>query len=450
MSLWPRRKSNMGRILLPLAVAFSVSACVTGTPKPAPEQKIRTGTRLPESTQTPRVANGTASPTSSAPTTSSVPPSPSDSAQVAQSLITPQQKPVIPPGVPSVNIALLLPLSDDTPMGGQSMLDAAALAVYDSYISLRPDQVNVRVVLLPKNSGSTPAEAEAATKDVLEKGASVIIGPLLSSSVSAAAPLAKAKGVPVLSLSNNRAVASKGVYTFGFSPEEQVKRVVDFASLKNIQSIAALVPNDAYGRTVADSLKSILTARGNTVAALEPYGKAMQNRQGATRRLSEAYAKKPFQAVMLAEGGEELGTMLGLLSGANLTPPQVQLLGTGVWDEETIGQVPGLTGAWFASIPPASYAAFGRRFQAAYGYKPTRLASLTYDATALATSLALKYPADMRFSEAKLETPQGFQGAATGRYRLNNDGTVERALAVLEVTPAGHKIVSPAAREFKK
>ena len=55
--------------------------------------------------------------------------------------------------------------------------------------------------------------------------------------------------------------------------------------------------------------------------------------------------------------------------------------------------------------------------------------------------------APQRFSEQVLTNPSGFAGI-DGLFRFRADGTNERGLAVMRVTPTGGQIISPPPRAF--
>ena len=98
-------------------------------------------------------------------------------------------------------------------------------------------------------------------------------------------------------------------------------------------------------------------------------------------------------------------------------------------------------------INPAARQDFERRYRATYGRDPPRLASLGYDAAALAGTLA-QGPEERPFSRQAILDPQGFAGV-DGRFRFTPDGLIQRALAVLEIEPAGNVVVSPAPESFQ-
>ena len=154
-----------------------------------------------------------------------------------------------------------------------------------------------------------------------------------------------------------------------------------------------------------------------------------------------------FDALLLPEGGETLKQIARQLKTAGVGEPQVRLLGSGLWDDPTIAGEPALAGGWFAASPPEARREFESRFQATYGHAPPRLASLAFDAAALASVLA-KAGGNPPFSHDAILNPSGFTGV-DGLFRFTPQGLVQRGLAVLEVQPQGNIVVSPAPRDFR-
>jgi hypothetical protein len=75
-----------------------------------------------------------------------------------------------------------------------------------------------------------------------------------------------------------------------------------------------------------------------------------------------------------------------------------------------------------------------------------RTATLAYDAVALVAAL-VKTQGAQRFSEQVLTNPSGFAGI-DGLFRFRSDGTNQRGLAVLRVTPGGGQVVNAPPRAF--
>ena len=71
-------------------------------------------------------------------------------------------------------------------------------------------------------------EARTAAAEVIAQGAEVILGPLFGPGVAAVSPLATQADIRVLAFSNDASVARRH-FLLGFRPEEQVRRVIDYA-----------------------------------------------------------------------------------------------------------------------------------------------------------------------------------------------------------------------------
>ena len=106
-----------------------------------------------------------------------------------------------------------------------------------------------------------------------------------------------------------------------------------------------------------------------------------------------------------------------------------------------------LAGGWFAASSPEAFKAFDGRFNGVFDKTPEQLASLAYDATALAV-IVQRDIGDRRFDPVSLTDPEGFAGA-TGLFRLNPDGLAQHGLAVLEVARGQIEEVDPTPIRFE-
>lgn len=354
-------------------------------------------------------------------------------------------------------VGLLLPLSGPNASLGQGMLDAAQMALFDVK--------GGRVALLPRDTHGSAEGAAAAARDALDHGARLLIGPLTAPEVEAVKPLAAERGVAVLAFSTAASVAGDGAYVLGLLPSEEVRRVVGFAHQKGTQRFAVLAPETAYGRLVAEALKAEAATEQVSIAQTVFFDPNAIDLAPSVRQLANyashkvANAPDPaseeaqaagdvgFDAVLLPEGGQQLKLLAPLLPQYGIDPAHVRYLGTGIWDgDPTLAGEPALEGAWYAAPDPTGRVDFEKRFAAVYGHAPPRLATLAYDATALAAALS-RGPEGADFSADALTNPNGFVGL-DGIFRLRADGRVERGLAVIEIHRTGNVVVSPEPQSF--
>jgi len=334
-----------------------------------------------------------------------------------------------------VRIGMLVPLTGPQAALGKALLDAAQLAIFEAG---RSD-----LLLLPEDTHGTPQGATFAMQTVLQKGAELVLGPVLAEEVTAVTPIAQGTHTPVVAFSTNSAVAAPGVYLLSFPPELEVERVVDFAIANGRRSIAALIPETQYGQVVEGAFVRAVQQRGAVLGPVDHYpSDTAQMFEPAKRVVNQG----GFDAILLPEGGTKLRGLAPLMPYYGVDTTSVKLLGTGLWDEPNVGREAALIGGWFAAPAPAVRAAFNERYKAVYGSDPLRLASLGYDGVALAAALAAA-PPGARFTLEHITNPSGF-GGIDGIFRFRPDGLIERGLAVNEVTSTGFKMVSPAPESF--
>jgi ABC-type branched-subunit amino acid transport system substrate-binding protein len=152
-------------------------------------------------------------------------------------------------------------------------------------------------------------------------------------------------------------------------------------------------------------------------------------------------------AIFIPDGGDAAPEVVQALVGNGVNVKRVQLLGTGLWgDDPRISAMPALDGGWYAAPEAAGYRNFVARYTARFKQQPVRTATLAYDAVALIAAL-VKTQGPARFSPEVLTNPSGFTGI-DGLFRFRSDGTNERGLAVLKVTPSGAQTISPPPRSF--
>jgi ABC-type branched-subunit amino acid transport system substrate-binding protein len=351
----------------------------------------------------------------------------------------PSPPPAGPVGEGQVRVGLVLPLTAQGNAGvaAQSMKNAAEMALAEFK--------SPNVQLLVKDDGGTPQGAQSAAQQAMSEGAEIIVGPLFAQSVSAVGQAARARNIPVIAFSTDASVAARGVYLLSFLPETDVRRIVEFAVTRGKRSFAALLPDNAYGAVVEAAFQQEVARRGGRVVVLEKYPINSGGMNEAVRRVAQAASQ--VDSIFIPDGADAVPQVAQALINNNVNLKNVQLLGTGLWDDPRIFSTPALDGGWYAAPESAGFRNFSGRYRARYGQDPVRTATLAYDAVALVAAL-VKTQGLQRFSETVLTNPSGFAGI-DGVFRFRPEGTNERGLAVLRVAPSGGQVISPAPRSFQ-
>lgn len=347
-----------------------------------------------------------------------------------------------PPQAPSeigsggVRVGLILPLSAGGNAGtvALSMKNAAEMALAEF------NSPNIQ--LLVKDDGGNSGGAQQAAQQALAEGAEIIVGPLFAHSVGTVGTVARQRGVPVIAFSTDATVAARGVYLLSFLPESDVDRIVEYSVSQGKRSFAAMLSEGAYGNVVEAAFKQVVARKGGRIVAAERYPLDATRMQVPAKLVAQA--ARNADAVFIPEGPEVAPSVVQALTAAGM--PRRQLLGTGLWDDSRIFSDASLHGGWYAAPDGSGFNNFAARYRTRYGQDPVRTATLAYDAVALVAAL-VKTQGPQRFSDQTLTNPSGFAGI-DGLFRLRSDGTNERGLAVMRVTPGGGQVISPPRRAF--
>jgi branched-chain amino acid transport system substrate-binding protein len=336
-------------------------------------------------------------------------------------------------GSGQVRVALILPLSAAGGIGAaaNAMRNAAELAMAEFQ---DPD-----VTLLVKDDRGDPAAAADAARQAIAEGAELILGPLLAPTVSAAAAVTRPANRPVIAFSSDTTVAQPGVYLLSFTPQSDVERIMSHASGRGKRSFAALLPESPFGNIIAAEFQQQAARVGGRITSLERYapGRAAESARRLAGNLSAT------DAVLATDQTDQMGGLAAAISSAGI---RTQLLGTGTWNDRAVLSQAALQGGWFAAPDASGYNAFAGRYRNRFKADPTRFATLSYDAVALAAALVRTQGAN-RFRTETLTNTSGFAGQ-DGVFRFRADGTNDRALAVLQVSNRSATVVSAASRAF--
>ena len=334
-----------------------------------------------------------------------------------------------------VKVGLILPLSASGNAGvaALSMKNAAEMALAEFQ--------NPNIQLLIKDDAGSPQGAPQGAQQALDEGAEIILGPLFAASVPATAQVARTRGVSLIAFSTDSTVAGRGVYLLSFLPESDVNRIVEYAAAIGKRSFAALLPDNAYGNVV----KPPSSRRSAGAAAASSRSRNMApialRQRVPWRRRSDRRMRfcSPMTVNSVVATADALTA-----AGANLR--NIQMLGTGLWDNPRVFASALLQGGLFAAPDPSGFRAFAGRYRTRYGAEPVRTATLAYDAVALVAALARTQGGE-RFSADVLTNPSGFAGI-DGLFRFRADGTNERGLAVMRVASGGGMPVAGSPKSF--
>ncbi|MDP2317072.1 MAG: ABC transporter substrate-binding protein [Pseudomonadota bacterium] len=327
--------------------------------------------------------------------------------------------------------------------------------------------VPIRMVL--EDDASKPEEAATTVSKLLSRDRPVaILGEVASSSSLAAAPLAQAAGVPMISPSSTSPkVTQVGDYIFRvcFIDPFQGTAAAQFAyNTKGVRTVAVLtdVKSD-YSVGLAQYFKETFVSLGGTIIAEEAYS---ANDIDFKAQLTNIVSKNP-DAIFVPGYYTETGLIARDARGGGY---KGILLGGDGWDSEQlvgIGQdaiIGGFyTNHYSVDDPSPVVQDFIKKYQAKYGTKPDGLAALGYDSAKIlyqSMTEVAKNPAHAAAFADRSAVPatEGARKAAraalrdelarvknfpgvTGTITIDKDRNAEKPAVVVEVTKDGPRFV---------
>tara|TARA_R110002095_G_scaffold87238_9_gene76019 strand:- start:1545 stop:2594 length:1050 start_codon:yes stop_codon:yes gene_type:complete len=333
----------------------------------------------------------------------------------------------------SDKVALLIPLSGQHQALGQSLQKAAEMSLFD--------HANDAINLAMYDTKSSESGAAHAAQKAIQEGAGIILGPIFSNNVQAVSQIARRAHINVVSFSNNKDIASGGVFALGFSPEEQVRQIIAYAASHGKRALGVLIPRNGYGALVEREVRHLKKQYQFDVDFItyDVKSKTLSHDLDPLKTLK-------IDTLFIPEGGHSLARVVSAILYQEISLEGIQLLGTGQWDDQKVFENHALAGAWVAAPDPRERFSFNGKYKQAYGEEPSRLATLAYDVVSMLAVLR-RHHGEKAFNVAALTQSRGFDGV-DGVFRLQQNGVTERKLAILEVTQKGLHVLQTTDSSF--
>ena len=374
----------------------------------------------------------------------------------------------------SFRVGMLLPLSGKDAKYGIGLKNASMIALNNVN--------NPNLVLQYYDTQSSPSGARIAVENAINQQSDLIIGPLKSQEVHAVSNETIYQGIPVIAFSTAQEVLQPTIYTLGLLVDEQVDRIISFAAQQGRQRFALLLPDNGTGAAVAKA--AVKSAQKNNVVVskigfykpgssdFSQIAKDMTNyetrharvvrlrnqlqntanagdahAQLALKKLTtrEGLGDVGFDALIVPESGAKLTAAISMFAYYDASYPQVQFLGTALWDGSRLNKEAVIVNGLYPAITKPLTNNFANQYFAVFGEKPSSLYTLAYDAVGIANVLA---SAPKENINDIITENSGFD-SINGKVRFFKDGSNQHSLNVVQVKPTGNIIVDSAGRYFE-
>ena len=336
-----------------------------------------------------------------------------------------------------IKIGLLVPLSGKQSDIGKSIMQSVRLAIN------KIDNPNIKI--LPKDTKNDPVKTLAAAKELELEGVKIVIGPIFNNNLIY---LDELKEMIFLSLTNKNINNPKNVISAGINASSQIKTIMKFKEMNNINKTIFLIPNSNFQEEVEDAisqskikLKHVHIYETNPmeltkqIEKITMYQIRKQNLIDEIKRLEDSNEKNKewkinnlkkrdtlgginFDSVIVSDFEEGLKSVFTSLLYTDVSPQRIYYITLNQWFDESFLKEESLQPLYFPSINKENYNEFIDNYKRIYNEYPNQLSFLSYDLMGLVYYLI--YQNEFKIDEKIFYKKNQFKGKV-GIFEINKN-----------------------------
>ena len=336
-----------------------------------------------------------------------------------------------------IKIGLLVPLSGKQSDIGKSIMQSVRLAIN------KIDNPNIKI--LPKDTKNDPVKTLAAAKELELEGVKIVIGPIFNNNLIY---LDELKEMIFLSLTNKNINNPKNVISAGINASSQIKTIMKFKEMNNINKTIFLIPNSNFQEEVEDAisqskikLKHVHIYETNPmeltkqIEKITMYQIRKQNLIDEIKRLEDSNEENKewkinnlkkrdtlgginFDSVIVSDFEEGLKSVFTSLLYTDVSPQRIYYITLNQWFDESFLKEESLQPLYFPSINKENYDEFIDNYKRIYNEYPNQLSFLSYDLMGLVYYLV--YQNEFKIDEKIFYKKNQFKGKV-GIFEINKN-----------------------------
>ena len=336
-----------------------------------------------------------------------------------------------------IKIGLFVPLSGKQSDIGKSIMQSVKLAIN------KIDNPNIKI--LPKDTKNDPVKTLAAAKELELEGVKIVIGPIFNNNLIY---LDELKEMIFLSLTNKNINNPKNVISAGINASSQIKTIMKFKEMNNINKTIFLIPNSNFQEEVEDAisqskikLKHVHIYETNPmeltkqIEKITMYQIRKQNLIDEIKRLEDSNEENKewkinnlkkrdtlgginFDSVIVSDFEEGLKSVFTSLLYTDVSPQRIYYITLNQWFDESFLKEESLQPLYFPSINKENYNEFIDNYKRIYDGHPNQLSFLSYDLMGLVYYLV--YQNEFKIDEKIFYKKNQFKGKV-GIFEINKN-----------------------------
>ena len=254
-----------------------------------------------------------------------------------------------------IKIGLLVPITGQNSEMGKSIIKSVRLAIN------KID--NSSIEIFPKDTASNPEITLRNAKKLYEDGVKIIIGPIFNENLIY---LDELKDVTFLSLTNKIINNPKNVISTRINADSQLKTIVKFQKLNEINKTIFLIPKENYKEEIEKAIKqskiktkevfyydSDPTKLTKQIEKITKYYQRKQNLEDEIKRLEnsdeinkekkikaleklDTLGKVDFDSIIISDFDESLKSITTSLLYTDISPKKIHFITLNQWFDESL------------------------------------------------------------------------------------------------------------------
>ena len=305
--------------------------------------------------------------------------------------------------VEEIKIGLLVPISGKNKEIGESIVKSTRLAIN------KIGNQSIKIFL--KDTASDPQTTFQNAKKLQEEGINIIIGPVFNKNLIY---LEELKDITFLSLTNKMIDNPKNIISAGINSTSQLKTIIKFQKLKNLNKTIFLIPKKNYKQEIEKAIsKSKIKTKNiyyydtdptkltNQIEKITKYSKRKRslkkeiekmesiNENNSKNKIIKKLKKKDtlgkinFDSIIIADFDESLKSVTTSLVYTDVFPKDVYFLTLNQWFDESLLKEKSLQPIYFPSINKENYDEFRKKYYKQFEEYPNQISFLSYDLVGL-------------------------------------------------------------------
>ena len=329
-------------------------------------------------------------------------------------------------------IGAMIPISGKNAHLGKMVSNAMEMAWY----TYAPNTLSLTIYDTQSDNNGTKNAYSKANED----GIKLIIGPLTGSNTSTIRNHFNSSIIN-LSLSNNANYTNDNLFIMGYTPQSQGIAIAKILERQSFERAVIFLPSNPFGDAISEGIGFMA---GTRISKSIYYPPGSEDFTDIVKALVKDKEYLDYDAIILADGNPStIRILAGQLAFYDAQDPysedkknkktsikkQIPMIGALGWHAlNGAYKEPQLLNWYYIQIPHTQRLNdFDSKYKKLYGKKPTPLARLAYDITAL--SIIAMYSDNVK---EKLMQQDGFKGIS-GTITMGYYGIVNRQYTVMKV-----------------